>query len=279
MNTAITQETIDNLLQSRYAQPGASSYPSSNPVINALLQHRSVRAYDPRPLPEDTLPLLVAAAQSASTSSNLQVWSLVAVQNPEKKAKLAALAGNQKHILDCPLFLVWLADLSRLRSRGELHGVPHESLDYLEMFLVASVDATLAAQNAAVAAESMGMGIVYIGGIRNQPEQVAEVLELPPNVFAVFGMCVGYPDPQRPASIKPRLQQEAVLHMESYQPEVVHPSVESYNEVMSTFYTQQGMKTQGAWDLHSLNRVKDKDAMKGRDRLTEALNNLGFDLR
>ena len=90
---------------------------------------------------------------------------------------------------------------------------------------------------------------------------------------------MGYPDAQRPASIKPRLPQEAVLHRESYQADVAPPSVESYNGVMDGFYTRQGMTPQGPWDLHSLNRVKDKPAMKGRDRLTEALNILGFELR
>src|ERR1700748_1692596 len=85
-----------------------------NGVLETILNHRSVRAFLPRALPEGTLELLVAAAQSASTSSNLQFWSVVAVQDLERKSRRAELAGQQQFIRDAPLLLVWLADLSRI---------------------------------------------------------------------------------------------------------------------------------------------------------------------
>ena len=85
-----------------------------NQVLETILSHRSVRGFLPRRLPDNTLELLIAAAQSASTSSNLQFWSVVAVQEPERRSRLAELAGQQQFIRDAPLLLVWLADLSRL---------------------------------------------------------------------------------------------------------------------------------------------------------------------
>src|SRR5690349_134211 len=85
-----------------------------NETLDLLLKHHSTRAFLPDPLPENTLPTLLAAAQSAATSSNLQAWSVVCVQDPERKARLAGLAGNQQHIIEAPLFLVWLVDLNRL---------------------------------------------------------------------------------------------------------------------------------------------------------------------
>lgn len=153
------------------------------------------------------------------------------------------------------------------------------------MFLTATIDATLAAQNTAIAAESLGLGIVYIGAVRNQPEAIAEVLQLPPHLFAVFGMCVGYPDPAQPAYrraacsiVKPRLPQSAVLHRETYSSGSQKQAVEQYNRIMKDFYQTQGINVSGDWVEHSLNRVAAPRSLMGRDRLRVALGNLGFKL-
>ena len=249
-----------------------------NDCLTTLLSHRSIRAYLPQQLPPGTLELLVAAAQSASTSSNLQTWSVVAIEEAGRKEELSQLAGNQAHIRQCPLFLVWLADLARLTYVAESRGLSHGGLDYLEMFVMATVDAALAAQNAALAAESLGLGTVYIGAMRNQPEQVAAVLALPPHVFPVFGLCVGYPDPAKAAAVKPRLSQTAVLHRETYKL-AQEEAIADYNEVMKTFYTQQQMNIPGDWSEHSAKRVATPESLSGRDRLRDALKNLGFELR
>ena len=271
-------DKLTELLHLRYGNDFPSEI-DGNDSLKTLLSHRSIRAYSPQPLPSGTLEILVAAAQSASTSSNLQTWSVVAVEDVERKEKLAHLAGNQAYIRQCPLFLVWLADLARLNYVAENRGMSHEGLDYLEMFLTATIDAALAAQNAAVAAESLGLGTVYIGAMRNQPEEVAATLGLPPHVFAVFGMCVGYPDPTQTAAIKPRLPQQAVLHREIYQLSEQEDAVANYNEVMKAFYTSQQMNVAGDWVEHSSKRVASGEALSGRDRLREALHNLGFKLR
>ena len=208
--------TAAALLEARYGAPEIAAPALWNDTLSLLLGHRSVRAFLPDPVPADTLPTLVAAAQSAPTSSNLQTWSVVAVQDTARKARLSVMAGSQGHIDACPLFLVWLADLARTQQLAADRGVDVEGPQYLEMMLVAAIDATLAAQNAVVALESMGLGSVYIGGIRNRPEAVAAELGLPPQVFAVFGLCVGIPDPSVHTDIKPRLPQSAVLHTEQY---------------------------------------------------------------
>jgi nitroreductase len=273
-----TQSTLDNLLQTRYGTAKTSDH-ALNPTLETLLQHRSVRSYEDKSLAPNTLELLVAAAQSASTSSNLQSWSVVAIEDPERKDRLARIAGDQEHIRACPLFLVWLVDLARLDALGARRGLARDSLDYLELLMVGIIDATLAAQNAALAAESMGLGIVYIGGMRNQPEAVAAELGLPPRTFGVFGMCIGHPNPERVASVKPRLPQQAVLHREQYNAEQVADSADDYIATMANFYSSQGMKTNGDWDQHSLHRVRGPDAMAGRERLAAALKSLGFALR
>ena len=249
-----------------------------SPVIDSLVQHRSVRAYRPDPLPPGTLEALVAAAQSAPTSSNLQAWSVVAVENQGRKDRLAALAGNQKHVSQAPLFLCWIADLSRAARLGEAAGQAMEALAYLEAFLVAVIDAALAAQNALAAAESLGLGGVYIGGMRNHPEAVAAELGLPPMAMVAFGLCIGYPELSQPASVKPRLPQPAVLHREQYDAGQEANSVASYDLAARHFQQEQGMAVQD-WSAMIVGRLGTVSALNGRDRLRAAVAALGFELK
>ncbi len=266
------------LLRARYGGDEIAPPEAWNAVLATLLGHRSTRAFLPDKLPADTLPTLVAAAQSAASSSNLQTWSVVAVQDPARKARLAVLAGSQKHIDQCPLFLLWLADLGRTKQIAADLGTEVSGPDYLEMMLVAAIDATLAAQNAVVALESMGLGSVYIGAIRNKPEEVAAELGLPPGVFAVFGLCVGVPDPAVTTDIKPRLSQATVLHHEQYDATTQHDAVAAYVTRLDAFQTLQNMP-HADWRRTVMARVKNGAALMGRDRLVAALNALGFPLK
>lgn len=266
-----TPHGFAGLWHARYGEGIAPSAPATpNPVLQSLLAHRSVRAFDPAPLDEGTLEWLIAAAQSAPSSSNLQTWSVVAVQDPARKARLAELAGGQGHVRDAPLVLVWLADLARLRGLAQQAQVPVEGADYLDSSLMGVIDAVLAAQNAVVAAQSLGLGTVYLGAIRNQPERVAEELGLPPGVFAVVGLCVGRPDAARPAAIKPRLPQAAVLSRERYARPEAQRHVQRYDATMQSFYAAQGMPV-ARWSEHSLARLRGPEQLRGRHRLVEAL--------
>ncbi len=281
---------IRNLLGQRYGQLGpdnaATDGVTNDPrhaetVIARLLSHRSVRQYLPKALPEGTLELLVAAAQSAASSSNLQLWSVVAVEDEERRRALSRVANNQPHIQQAPLFLVWIADLNRGAELSRARGIPSEGLSYLEMFLMASIDTALAAQNAVVAAESLGLGTVYIGALRNHPERVAELLGLPSTAFAVFGLCVGWPDPNAQAAIKPRLPQPVVLHRDLYLlSESEHAAVAGYDALMQGFYSEQRMPVpEGGWSLHSAKRVASAAALNGRHVLRDVLGRLGFELK
>lgn len=276
---AIDFPTRASALQARY---GAEAEPPPagpwNGVIDCLLQHRSVRAYRLNALPGGTLETLVAAAQSAATSSNMQTWSVVAVTEPATKAALAAIAGNQAHIEQCPLFLVWIADLSRLERLGQAVGRTLEGLPYLETFLVAALDAGLAAQNAAVAAESMGLATVYIGALRNDVERVAALLGLPPGTMAVTGLCVGYAGEDVPALVKPRLPQSVVLHRERYASGGEAAGVAAYDRALSAF-SAAAERTAYTWTDRVMSRLGKVAALSGRDRLVDALVRLGFPLR
>jgi nitroreductase len=247
-------------------------------ILAHLLAHRSIRSYRPDPVPPRTVETLVAAAQSAPSSSNLQAWSVVVVEDQARKQRLAEFAGDQKHIREAPLFLVWLADLSRVERLAQREARPDEGIHFLESLLIAAIDAALAAQNAVVALESLGLGSVYIGALRNKPQAVAEELGLPPNVFAVFGLCVGYPDVTAGEDIKPRLPQSVVVHRERYAPTDEVAGIAAYDETLRRFQESQGLPAIG-WREAVLRRLGSVKALNGRDRLVDALRSRGFGLK
>ena len=267
-------------LAARYpAQDTPPAAFADNPIIAHLLNHRSVRAFTGEPLPEGLIETLVAAAQSAPTSSNLQTWSLVTVQDRERLSRLAAASNRQGFLNTAPLFLVWVADLSRNQRLGEAAGQTLEGIDYLESYMVAMIDAALAAQNLVVAAEALGLGTCYIGALRSKPEVISEELGLPPNAMGLFGMCVGYPDVEKLSDIKPRLPQSAIVHSETYKvtPEEAAAAAR-YDDAMLDFSTRVG-QGEVRWLPRMFQRLAGAGSLSGRHRMIEALKNLGFGLK
>jgi nitroreductase len=249
-----------------------------NDTIAGLLEHRSVRAYKPDPLPEGTLETLIAAAQSAATSSNMQWWSAIAITDPDKKKVLAEVAGGQKHIEQCPLFIAWVADMARHQRISEQEKVAFECMPWLETFMVACIDAALAAQNAVAAAESLGLGAVYIGAMRNDPARVAKLLGLPPQSFVVVGLCVGYATESGTGEVKPRLPQATVLHHEQYDAANERAERQAYDAEMAKFSQRHELQA-GTWTQRVLNRLGPIKSMNGRERLRAVLAGLGFEIR
>lgn len=260
---------------------GAGQVPAVGPwndTIASLLNHRSVRAYKPDPVPAGTLETMVAAAQSAATSSNMQWTSVIVVSDPAKKKALAEIAGNQKHIEQCPLYLCWVTDMSRNAAIGKAEKKEFETMPWLETFLVASVDVALAAQNAVVAAESIGLSTVYIGAMRNDPERVAKLLGLPPQSFVLFGLCVGYATDAGKGEVKPRLSQRAIVHHECYDAANADSLRQAHDEEMKKFSARNEMAA-GTWTQRVLNRLGPIASMNGRERMRAALARLGFEIR
>jgi len=249
-----------------------------NEHLALLLSHRSVRGYRPDALPEGTLTMLMAAAQSAATSSNLQSWSVIAVTDPAKKAAFAEIASGQKHIEQCPLFLVWLADLSPHHRMAAQENVTLDVLPLTESFLVAAIDAGLAAQNATVAAESIGLSTVYIGALRNDPEKVSELLGLPLGCMAVFGLCVGYAAEQSAGEVKPRLPQETVLFHETYQITGEQDMRKAYDARMATFSKRHEMQ-HDSWTQRVIRRLRTTETIRKRALLSSILVKLGFPMK
>ncbi|MDT0174446.1 oxygen-insensitive NADPH nitroreductase [Enterobacter sp. BRE11] len=201
------------------------------PTIDLLCSHRSIRAFTDQAIGAEQREAILAAAQSASTSSFLQCSSIIRITDRALRQQLVTLTGGQQWVADAAEFWVFCADFNR-----HLQICPDAQLGRAEQLLLGCVDTALMAQNAMVAAESLGLGGVFIGGIRNNIAQVTELLGLPKFVLPLFGFCIGYPDAV--PDVKPRLPQAMLVHENRYQP--VDPQVlADYDSRTAIYYEQR----------------------------------------
>lgn len=260
-------------LDRRYGGVVPAGIRPANDVLELLYRHRSVRRFTADAVDDATVTAIVAAAQSAATSSNLQAWSVIEVRDPARADAIATLAGDQDFIRDAAVFLVFVADWARARHIAADRSASADAVDYLESTLVGFVDAALAAQNAVVAAESLGLGTVYVGSVRNAPERIGELLALPAGAFPVVGLAIGHPSPDDTAGIKPRLRQDVVRHRERYRPVSVH-AVDGYEEAVREYYRTQSLER--GWLAALLTRVRDRAGLHGRHTMRASLRRAGL---
>lgn len=207
-------------------------------VLNLLKSHASVRKYTDEEITDEQFHELLVAAQHAASSNFIQAYSVIQVKDEAKRKRLGELSKNEKQFNSAALSLVFCADLNRLEQATNLHNKSTEA-GSLENFIVATVDVSLFAQNFVVAAESKGYGICYIGGVRNNPEAISELLEIPHRVIPLFGMTVGVPAEQN--EVKPRLPIENILHIDSYDKTKYLSLLNEYDEIMKKYYNSRTM--------------------------------------
>jgi FMN reductase (NADPH) len=238
-----------------------------NEVIETILNHRSLRHFEDKPLTEEQIKAIVSCAQSASTSSFIQAYSIIGVKDKEKKKKLAEIAGNQEYVEKNGHLFVFCADLylhSIIGENEQKEVTP--SIESTEKFMVSLIDASLAAQNAAIAAESLGLGICYIGGIRNNLDEVKKLLKTPERVIPLFGLVVGYPT--KLTDKKPRLPFEHVYHEDEYEQntEVYVRQLQKYDHLISSYYEERtGGKRTDRWTEQMANMLDKKSRMYMKD--------------
>jgi len=262
------------LLQERYRSDDLPDDTAWNDVLAHLLRHRSIRAFLPDEVPESALQLAVAAAQSASNSQNIQPWNVVAVRDRGRIARLAKSSLGQTFVATTPLYLVWVLDLSRLATAMQAGGHDTDVLHNLDPLIVGAIDTALAAQNAAIYLESIGLGVVYIGALRYTPEAVIEELGLRAHMLPMFGMCVGYPEPSFPNEIKPRLPQAVVLHRERYS-EPPQSLLDDYNHRLKAFRLENDLSMVD-WVTYSAERFARLQSRVAQSGLEQRLRDLGF---
>ena len=201
------------------------------PTIDLLRSHRSIRSFTDQPVTDKQREAILGAAQGASTSSFLQCSSIIRITDPALREKLVEFTGGQKYVASAAEFWVFCADFNRNQQIN-----PQAELGLAEQLLLGCVDTALLAQNAMTAAESLGLGGVFIGGIRNQVEEVIELLKLPKFVMPLFGMCIGHPAQDH--QVKPRMPQSMLVHENSYQP--LNPqTLADYDEQLAAYYLQR----------------------------------------
>jgi FMN reductase [NAD(P)H] len=225
-----------------------------NEVVETMLAHRSIRNYSQQPVSDEDLDTIIRSVQAAPSWVNGQHVTIISIQDPERRKKMAELAGNQKHIIDAPVFLVFCADFHRIKIACEMEGKEFKAAVSPDLLLVGAVDVGIALGNAITAAESLGMGTVPIGGIRRSPLEYIELLNLPEYVIPVSGLCIGYTSGEIP-DLVPRLPKAAVFHEEKYK-ENVEEDIKEFNQIHleATKERQSGGST---WTQRMANFYKD----------------------
>lgn len=185
-----------------------------NEIIRTYKNHRSIRSYLDKDVSDEYIDLIIESAQHAPSSINGQQVSIIAVRNKDTKKKIAELTGGQAWIDKAPVFLLFALDFYRAKIACDKNNEELVITQSLESIMVGSVDVGIAMGNAIGAAESLGLGIVPIGAVRREPEEIVKLLDLPEYVYPVAGLVVGYP--KEHSALKPRLPKEAVFHEESY---------------------------------------------------------------
>jgi len=209
-----------------------------DPVLERMAAHRSVRKYERGAPDPELIRRCVAAAQMAATSSNLQGYCLVQVDDARERATLRELCGDQAQVEQAGAFFVLCADQRRHRLVAADAGRPQAA--NLETFLLGVIDAALFAQNLALAFESQGLGCCFIGGLRNRLPEADALLELPEHVLPLFGLCAGLPaeTPER----RPRLAPESVWFRGRYPSDAeLRAQIAEYDARMAAHYAARGL--------------------------------------
>lgn len=200
-----------------------------NPVLDVLFAHRSIRKFKDKLISGERLVQILTAAQRAPTSCNYQAYSVITIHDRSVREQIRNLAGNQPFVADCGVLLAFCADVSRLIYSCQKQGYQYRG-DQIDSLLAAHGDAIIACQNAAIAAESMGLGTCMLGNIRNNPQEISDLLELPQHVFASVGLAIGYPDED--PGVKPRLPQRVIVSENRYSKKYLNTDLLEYDAAM-----------------------------------------------
>jgi nitroreductase len=200
-----------------------------NSTLELLWNHTSIRSFTDQPLTKEQRDAIFKAASQTSSWSLLQVVSIIRITDPDLRKKVMQLCMNQPYIEEAAEFWIFCADFNRNHQIA-----PNVDLGYIEYLLIGTLDVGLMAQNALTAAESMGLGGVFIGAVRYNISELTEVLNLPKYVIPLVGLCIGHPAGDKPG-LKPRLPQSMVMFDNQYQ-SLDEEKLATYDEKMREYY-------------------------------------------
>ncbi|GAE25520.1 NADPH-flavin oxidoreductase [Halalkalibacter wakoensis JCM 9140] len=246
-----------------------------NNVTDLLRSHRSIRKYTEEPISEEVLEDILSTSQWAPSSHNTQAYSIITIKDQQKKQKLSTICRGQKYVANCAIFLVFCVDYYRVHLAAEMNDLSM-NIEETNDLVTGAVDAALVGENVLIAARSHGIGGVMIGEIRNNLAEVADLLQLPPFTFPLFGMCLGYPEPTEIPGQKPRLPTPTAIHSETYKTENMIEELAKYEIDSASYYTKRtnGLKTTG-WTKQISTYMGNRRNIK----LKEFILKQGFDLK
>lgn len=201
--------------------------PDVPPAAAALLDRRVGRRYRDEDVGDTLLNVLLAAAQSAPTKSDLQQYSVIVMRDRARIKRIADWIGTMDWIATAPVFLVWCGDMRRGQRLCDLHGMKHAN-NNLDTFLNTAVDCTLAMGQFITAADAVGLSTCPISYVRSHIEKVTPLLGLPDGVYPVAGLSVGWPEFRRPVAM--RLPPSVVVHRERYDDSALEAEVRAYDK-------------------------------------------------
>lgn len=222
-----------------------------NEIIHNIKNHRSIRNFETTAVDDTILDEILHAAQAMPNSINGQQTSVIVVKDKAAKKKISELSGNQTWIDEAPVFLVFIMDFYKTdlaAKKNQLTQVIHESV---EGTIVGTFDAGLQMGATIIAAESLGLGIVPIGGVRRNPKEMIELLQLPEYTFPVAGLALGYPKGE--SRQKPRLPYNTFRHNEVYQKDGLMDQINQYDKLMEDYLAEIGRSQEGNWTSYTSN--------------------------
>ncbi|MBX9349970.1 NADPH-dependent oxidoreductase [Chromobacterium vaccinii] len=220
-----------------------------NETLQLMHSHRSVRSYQDKPVAPELLDAVLDAAWKGPTSINGQQVSLVVVQDAERRARIAEIAGGQPWIAQAPVFVAVVMDFHKTRLGVEMAGEKQVIHDSVEAFAVGSVDAGIALGNLITAAHAVGLGAVPIGGIRRDPQAMIELLYLPELTFPLAGVVIGHI--QHDGEQKPRMPRASFIHRERYHAEDLAGHIAAYDDTLSRHWQDIGRADGEPWTANT----------------------------
>lgn len=232
-----------------------------NSTLDTILSHRSIRDFTDEPISDEMLEAMLEAGRTSSTSNYMSSISIIRITDDEQRRKFHQISNgmseeeyNQaikegkelKHpyVINSPEYLLFCMDNHRHYQVN-----PDAQLDWMEVVLIATVDAGIVAQNIMTAAESMGLGGVYIGSMRNDMRRAGEVINAPKHVVPLFGMCLGHPSDDHSMSSteqKPKWPLSVLVSDNTYQP-ATQEQIDDYNQRVKDYYASRGEPDHPDW--------------------------------
>lgn len=211
-----------------------------NPTLDLIDQHRVFREFDPNATVSDTdLTAIIHAAQRAPSWMNGQHYSIINVSDPAQRQAIVEWQPKNPQIEQCSVFLVFVIDgyraflANQSHNQGQNAPLSFAGFADADTLITLTTDAAMAAQNATLAAESLGYATCPIGGLRQAAKPLIDLLALPKYTYPIFGLCIGKPALDMP--IKPRLPMDAVFFDNRYQTDDLPKRLAQYEQTMLEF--------------------------------------------